>query len=608
MLKIGNTSLSSEQPEFVDKSIKEIDGFSSSNKTTTIIWTRPYTFTLEQPSDESGNKLRFFKNVTLNITFPCNFSDGSSKNKTIDMSQIDKSDSIYIPYKSNIKITPISIPGIKYAGLDSIDMDSQDSTYTLPYSVIPYSLKVLKDSGIESVSINRDSSIYAPTKTGAITEADPIYYGDQISFSWVLKAGHQIEAYVSKIYGVTGDEIVNFTSSWIPYTLTLSPDTHSSITAIYKSSPYHEEAARKLGMSWIAPTDPLKSGATIYWGDEINFSYSTDNYYSISTHTVTDVLNTTDFNNTNIKLYGDSTAKTTSSLTPYKLTLSIDSGVSSAQILRNGIVIDSIPSTLGSSNPATIYYGDILTVVASANSNSKLNDFVSTYNVVGDLNINITSKLVLRLVVDSCLGIPTVNRTKGSTTGNLNYFESIESNDSNGYTIETTYKYLVNAGDVLTISGTSKDGSIICQNSYSYTIISTSDNIKYLRGYLDQVDGEASSASASVWNIYLRFALIGNHTTNIVNATCTNNISFNGTNTTNTWNENYESGGNSGLKLIGSMGYNDTLFADVLTRIEGEVDNGGEKTITFVYYAHQSITVSLSISGSSADVVLSITM
>jgi hypothetical protein len=37
MLKIGNTSLSSEQPEFVDKSIKEIDGFSSSNKTTTII-------------------------------------------------------------------------------------------------------------------------------------------------------------------------------------------------------------------------------------------------------------------------------------------------------------------------------------------------------------------------------------------------------------------------------------------------------------------------------------------------------------------------------------------------------------------------------------------
>jgi hypothetical protein len=143
------------------------------------------------------------------------------------------------------------------------------------------------------------------------------------------------------------------TSSWIKYTLTLTSDSHSSVSASYSSSDYYDSISS--GMPSVY------NGSTIYYGDTINISASAHTGYSLYYYLPTRYI------------YGNTTISITTYPTPYTLTTE-QRPYSNISVSRNSSPIGNASTgamslTQGGTDnngythyTGTVYYNDHLTV------------------------------------------------------------------------------------------------------------------------------------------------------------------------------------------------------------------------------------------------------
>lgn len=153
-------------------------------------------------------------------------------------------------------------------------------------SIIPYALSISAGTGT-TITVNRTSSPNAGAATGAITAADPVYYGDVLAVTFTANTGYDpltrtingnsVAATVN--YTVTGATTVAATAEPHEYTLALSI-SNSGVTAsvLRLSSPIGGGAVGQ-----------IFNNATLYYGDEILVSFDTGLGYQVDVHTINGV-------------------------------------------------------------------------------------------------------------------------------------------------------------------------------------------------------------------------------------------------------------------------------------------------------------------------------
>lgn len=181
-----------------------------------------------------------------------------------------------------------------YDGTDTLVSSSQSYTFTMPANavtltakgsraVIPYTLSVSAGTGT-TIAINRTNSPNAGASTGAITAADPIYYGDVLAVTFTAVTGYDIatrtingNAVSATVnYTVVGNTSIAATATPQEYTLHLNISNSGVVASVNRmSSPIGG-----------APTDQIFDNATLYYGDVLLISYSFGLGYQVDAHTI----------------------------------------------------------------------------------------------------------------------------------------------------------------------------------------------------------------------------------------------------------------------------------------------------------------------------------
>lgn len=153
-------------------------------------------------------------------------------------------------------------------------------------SIIPYTLSISAGTGT-TISVERTSSPNAGAATGALTAADPVYYGDILSVVFGPNAGYGITsrtingsaAAASVTYTVTGNTSIAAAAAPLEYTMTLSISNSGVVASVLRlSSP--------IGGGSVGQ---IFNGATLYYGDEILISYDVGLGYQVDAHTINGV-------------------------------------------------------------------------------------------------------------------------------------------------------------------------------------------------------------------------------------------------------------------------------------------------------------------------------
>ena len=335
-------------------------------------------------------------------------------------------------------------------------------SYTLTVPALP--------TGIASCTVSRTSSPYGGAATGTLITAGSsqktatIYYGDVLSISASATTGYNTPTYKLSATTVTGNVTTTLTSGSVKsFTLTISskPTGVSAHTVSRTSSPLKG-----------ASTGALSSGSTIYYGDVLSASATATTGYNNpslnwTSKTVTGALTST------------ATAGSVKSFTlsyPAKPT-----GVSAYTISRTsspnqGASTGTIVSSPSSAGSVTIYYGDKLSISATAATgyNAPTKSLTAT-TVSGNVTATVTAgavkswTLTINAIEDECgnsygVASVSVSRTsspnKGASTG------VIASTTSSSTTVTVYY------GDVLTASATGSTGYNASLNWTSLTVTS----------------------------------------------------------------------------------------------------------------------------------------
>lgn len=127
-----------------------------------------------------------------------------------------------------------------------------------------------------TISVNRTSSPYANAATGALSNGSAVYYGDELSVTYTASTGYTINSKgrtsVTVTDNVTSSEIYA-TASVNQYTASWGTGDGYSIAVKRTSSPLKG-----------ASTGALSSGATVYYGDVLNVTYTKSDFYTIKSH------------------------------------------------------------------------------------------------------------------------------------------------------------------------------------------------------------------------------------------------------------------------------------------------------------------------------------
>lgn len=127
-----------------------------------------------------------------------------------------------------------------------------------------------------TISVNRTSSPYANAATGALNNGSAVYYGDELSVTYTASTGYTINSKgrtsVTVTDNVTSSEIYA-TASVNQYTASWGTGDGYSIAVKRTSSPLKG-----------ASTGALSSGATVYYGDVLNVTYTKSDFYTIKSH------------------------------------------------------------------------------------------------------------------------------------------------------------------------------------------------------------------------------------------------------------------------------------------------------------------------------------
>lgn len=162
---------------------------------------------------------------------------------------------------------------------------STDGNIRVTSSAVPnaYTLSIPNIVGasitVRRISTNHNSASINVT----LTNGDTIYHDDQLEITCSIDTGYNLsslkagdtEITSGAIYTVSGETTIAATIEVQSYTLTLNPDTGSTITVTRTSSPLQE-----------ATRGDLSNGETIYYNDVLQISFVPDAGYEIQSHLV----------------------------------------------------------------------------------------------------------------------------------------------------------------------------------------------------------------------------------------------------------------------------------------------------------------------------------
>ena len=279
----------------------------------------------------------------------------------------------------------------------TVSVTTKGVTYTSNV-VSSYTLTSTQGTG-STLTVNRTSSTYAEASTGNLSSGAVIYYGDVLTISASASATAyntptitvNSTAHTSGNTYTVGNANVTVVSSATvkSYTLTKTQGTGTSLTINRNSSQYGGAA-----------TGSLNSGATIYYGDVLQFTYSANTGYGSISHSCThNGSAVTIASGGTLTVAGAVSSSTSASVLSYKLTIS----ATNTTITVNRTSSPKAGASTGNlSNNATIYYSDVLKITFTAATNYTLathtvngSNFTSggSHTVVGNVAVVGTSNL-----------------------------------------------------------------------------------------------------------------------------------------------------------------------------------------------------------------------
>lgn len=199
------------------------------------------------------------------------------------------------------------------------------------------------------------------------------------------------------------------------------------------------EVRRTASQEPSASIGVLSDGSTIYRGDTLSVSAIAQDGYTLNaynrTYSVTDNL----------------AINISATLNYYTLSYSLGTGVASIKVTRTSSPIQN--ATTGElSSGDRIYYGDKLSVTATASTGYTLSGYTSSYTVSSDINISITSNVQSFTLhksqgtgVASVVVTRTASQYKGAALGNLVDNSVIYYGDKLSVSASSMYGYTLNA-------------------------------------------------------------------------------------------------------------------------------------------------------------------
>ena len=335
---------------FNGTAIKKLQ-YDSGNGVKRIVWCQPYILSVYKGVGVSA--------VTVNRT--------ASQEPSASIGVLTNGATIY--YGDTLTISAKAQEGYvlnSYTTTCSVTDNLKIDVTATPTS---YKLSIGKGKGVESVTVTRISSPNGKAALGTLSSGAAIYYGDQLSVKATPSSGYQLNTYKTS-YTVQGNVSVSVTSEVKKFNLSITQNT-----GVYSLTVKRTESPLK-----GAATVELSNGADIYYGDKLIVTAIPSSGYALNSYT------------NSYTVTSDITVAPTVRTASYTLTISKDSGVSSVTVTRTSSPYQGA-STGSLSNGATIYYGDKLTVSATADTdNYTLNSYYPTsYTVSGNVSVNITT-------------------------------------------------------------------------------------------------------------------------------------------------------------------------------------------------------------------------
>ena len=249
----------------------------------------------------------------------------------------------------------------------TVSVTTKGVTYTSNV-VSSYTLTSTQGTG-STLTVNRTSSTYAEASTGNLSSGAVIYYGDVLTIS----ASASDTAYNTptitvnstahtsgNTYTVGNANVTIVSSATVKsYTLTKTQGTGTALTINRTSSTYGGGA-----------TGSLDSGATIYYGDVLSFTYSLNTGYKNISHSCThNGSAVTIASGGTLTVAGNVVSSTSAAVLSYTLSVSATNTTITVQRTSSP---KAGASTGNLSSGATVYYSDVLKITFTAATNYTL--------------------------------------------------------------------------------------------------------------------------------------------------------------------------------------------------------------------------------------------
>ncbi len=236
----------------------------------------------------------------------------------------------------------------------------------------PYAIYTSVSGGSATFTFNRTSSPLKNAATGTISQNGTIYYGDVITISVAADEGYSIsaltvngEAWTSgKSITVSGSIRVKAEAYCKNYQFSISQGDNTKISVNRTSSPLEGTY-----------TGVMMDGEPVYYGDVLTISAVTDDGYELSTFAV----NGNAWTSGNSITVSEAVAVVTKAeVKSYALSISQGANTTISATRTSSPLKNAATGTM--SNGSTIYYGDVLTFSATANTGYSMSTFTVNGN------------------------------------------------------------------------------------------------------------------------------------------------------------------------------------------------------------------------------------
>lgn len=349
------------------------------------------------------NAVSYTLDISQTRTFTLSISAGTGSSIVVKKGSTTLSNGAAVTYGDTLTVTFSAATGYNLSThkVNGSNFTSGNS-HTVTGAVSVTSTATLKSFTLSisagtntTITVNRTSSPLGKGSTGNLSNGATVYYNDVLKVSYSVSTGCTIKTHTingsqftsGDNHTVTAAVSVITTATVNSYKLTLSVGANTTITVNRTSSPLGKAA-----------TGYIQNGATIYYNDVLNISWSADTGYRITTRTVNGNTETSGQSYTVTSAVSVVVAATVRS---YSITATVDQ-YANVQITRTAS--PKAGAQTGLITDSTVYYGDVLSIQAIPNSGYGIDSFkVNSTESTNPKSITVSDNVTI-VVIAKALG------------------------------------------------------------------------------------------------------------------------------------------------------------------------------------------------------------